>query len=187
MGKIKKSFSLPLFSELKEIPVQEVENKLFGEVSEYNEFVSPNGELKVKYLADWLEVDKEMIRSISGNTVGEGEIIFFAQKIKFKSGSFASLAIQQLNKEEIEGFEKLIEERKEKAKESETRMEIVKIKEDILEIKYKKEKLPALWTIEKFLKGREKNYLVSFLLPEKDLKAFRQEIDSIFTSIEIRQ
>jgi hypothetical protein len=190
MAKLKKSLSQPLFKELEKMPLEEIQKKFFGEISEYKEFVSPDGKLKLKYLADWIEMDKVILETFNQEIIKKGaKILFFAQKLKVKTSSFAYLVIQELEKEEWKGLDEIIEEMKKEAKERGEEIEIIKIDKErrIFEAKYKKVNQPEIHSSEKIIEGKEKIYLIAFLTFEKSWEEFQPEMNSIFNSVEIVQ
>jgi hypothetical protein len=188
MARLKKSLSQPLFKELEKMPLEEIQKKFFGETSEYKEFVSPDGKLKLKYLADWIEMDKGILETFNQEIIKkEVKILFFAQKFKVKTSSFAYLIIQELEKEKWKGLDEIIEEMKKESKERGVEIEIVKINKEsgIFEAKYKKANQPEIHSSEKIVEGKEKIYLIAFLTFEKSWEEFQPEMNSIFNSVEI--
>jgi hypothetical protein len=190
MVRLKKSLSQPLFKELEKMPLEEIQKKFFGETNEYKEFTSPDGKLKLKYLADWIEMDKGFLETFNQEIIKRGaKILFFAQKLKIKTGSFAYLVIQELGKGEWKGLDEIIEEMKKESKERRIEIEIMKIDKEngIFEAKYKKANQPEIHSSEKIVEGNEKIYLIAFLTFEKSWEEFQPEMNSIFDSIQLLQ
>jgi hypothetical protein len=190
MAKLKKSLSQPLLKELEKMPFEEIQKKFFGETSEYKEFTSPDGKLKLKYLADWIEMDKGFLETFNQEIIKkEVKILFFAQKLKVKTGSFAYLVIQELEKEKWKSLDEIIEEMKKESKERGVEIEIVKVDKEngIFEAKYKKANQPEIHSSEKIVEGKEKIYLIAFLTFGKSWEEFQPEMNSIFDSIQLLQ
>jgi len=190
LERMKKSLPQNLQKELKAFPMEEIQKKFFGENTEFKEWVSPDGKLKISFLSDWMEIEKEAVESLNQEIIQEGaKILFFAQKLKIKGGAFASLIIQELDKKEWTNLEKFIEETKEEFKEKNGEIETVRVdsKEGIFEAKYKKEGQPELHFIEKILIGEDKVYSILFLTFDKDWQGFLEEANSILNSAKILQ
>jgi len=190
LEKIKKSLPQNLQKELKVFPMEEIQKKFFGETTELKEWVSPDGKLKISFLSDWMEIEKEAVESLNQEIIQQGaKILFFAQKLKIKGGAFGSLVIQELDKKEWTDLEKIIEETKKEFKEKNGEIEIVRInsKEGVFEAKYKKEGQPELHFVEKILIGEDRVYSVLFLTFDKDWQGFLEETNSILNSAKILQ
>lgn len=175
--------SLPVaFQELQKLPREELQNKFFGEATEYKEFITPDGNLKIRYLADWIEGGKETIESFGlGEERMKGEMIFYGQK--FKMTGLAFLFIQKFRLEEGENFEELIE----KIKNDIKGIEVVNLdlEKGIFEAKYKREEFLELHSLEKFLSKEKEGYLVSFLTFEQIWGTFEKEAREIIESCQI--
>ena len=190
LEKFKKSLPQNLQKELKTFPIEEIQKKFFGEKTELKEWVSPDGKLKISFLSDWTEIEREAVESLNQEIIQQGaKILFFAQKLKIKGGAFASLIIQELDKKEWTNLEKFIEETKKEFKEKNGEIETARInsKEGIFEAKYKKEGQPELHFIEKILIGDDKIYSILFLTFDKDWQGFLEETNSILNSAKILQ
>jgi hypothetical protein len=190
IAKLKKSLSQPLFKELEKMPFEEIQKKFFGETSDYKEFVSPDGKLKLKYLADWIEMDKGFLETFNQEIIKKGaKILFFTQKLKIKTGSIAYLVIQELEKEKWRGLDEIIEGMKKETKEKGAEIEIVKVDKEggIIEAKFKKANQPEIRFSEKIVEGKEKIYLIAFLTFEKNWEEFQSEMNSIFDSVQLIQ
>jgi len=190
LERLKKTLPQPLFRELETIPIEEIQKKFFGETTEYKEFISPDGKLKIKYLGDWMEIDKEIFETFNQEMIRKGaKILFFAQKFKVRKGAFAFLIIQELEKERWKNLDEIIEETKKEIKEKGGEMEVVKVneREGILEAKYKRLNQPEIYSLEKILNGEKKIYLIIFLTFKKDWEEFFDEANSIFNSAQLIQ
>ncbi|XOA42701.1 MAG: hypothetical protein ACKKMO_02725 [Candidatus Nealsonbacteria bacterium] len=154
------------------------------------EFVSPDGKLKLKYPSNWIKMEKESLETFNKEIAREGaKNLFFAQKFKIKENTLAILIVQELTLEKETSLEEIIEEMKEKTKEKDGEMEIEKSEFDdkivYLEVKYKRDETPILYSKEKIILEEDKAYLITFLNPNNNWSGFEEEINEIFNSIQI--
>jgi len=187
LNKLRKTLSQNFIKGLEKMPMEEIQKKLFGETNEYKEFVTPDKKLKIKYLADWIEMPGESLENFNQEIIKKGaKILFFAQKIKVKSGAFAFLIIQELEKEKWKSIDEIIEETRKDIEERGGEMEIVKLKkeEGVFEAKYKKTNQPEIHSLEKILEGSEKIYLIVFLTFERNWPDFEGEANEILNSLQ---
>jgi len=190
LERVKKSLPQNIQKELEFMPIEEIQKKFLSETTELKEWLSPDGKLKISFLSDWMEMEKEVVEPLNQEIIQEGaKILFFAQKLKMKGGAFAYLIIQELDKKEWDDLEKIINKTKEELKEKGGEIETVKInsEEGIFEAKYKKEGQPELHFAEKILIGDDKVYSILFLTFDKDWEGFLEEANSILNSAKIIQ
>jgi hypothetical protein len=145
------------------------------------EFKSPDGKLKLTYLDDWIEMPKESLESLSQG-LKEGKVLFLAQKFKLEKAAFAFLIVQEYK--DGKNQEEIINELKKEAKEKGGEMEILNLKEDYFEAKYKRKNVVFL-SKEKVIFGEGKIYLVSIFSSEKDWPEFEEEAKEILNSVQI--
>jgi len=152
------------------------------------EFISPDGKLKVEYGANWIKVKIESLEKILKPE--RGQALFFAQKVKLENIALAFLSIQELEIEQEETPEKIIEEMKKDSEEQGVETEIlessIETNQAIFEAKYKKQDL-SLRSKEKILLGENKAYIIKLFTFEKDWKDFEEEIDEILLSAHLTQ
>jgi len=177
-----KSLSKFDLSEIK-LPKFEIPLELLKKEGE-KEFITPDKRLKIKYPADWLEIEEKSLKEIRGGA----QILFFAQKIAVEGEAFASLIIQESDKKEGQSLEKIIEEIKNEAEKRGEEIEVTKLEigEKIasFEAIQKKENY-SLFSKNKLILLDKKVYIISFITLEKDWPKFSKEADSIFNSLEI--
>lgn len=167
-------FEMPEF----EVPSQEEKG--------YEEWISSDGKLKMKYPVGWIEVDSKVLEDfIQGN---RGKILFSAQKFNLELNlgkvTQAFLIVQELNLEEKRSFEEIIEEMK-----KEVEMEILKLeagdKIAVFEAKYKGESENLLHSKEKMILNENKVYLISFSTFEEDWIDFQKEAEEIINPVQL--
>jgi len=153
----------------------------------YKEWVFPDGKLKMKYSADWIETDIETFKSYVQREI-EGKPLFLAQKLSFEKGTPYFLIVQELDIKE-RGTEEIFKKMKEDVKKSEGEMEILKSeekdKEIMFEAKYTKEGKPTLHSKEKIILNEEKGYLIACLAFEQNWPEFQKEAEEILNSITV--
>ncbi|UZE93375.1 MAG: hypothetical protein IB617_00905 [Candidatus Nealsonbacteria bacterium] len=154
------------------------------------EFVSPDGKLKLKYSSNWIKMEEESLETFNKEIAREGaKNLFFAQKSKIEENALAILIVQELTLEKEISLEEIIEEMKEKTKEKDGEMEIEKSEFDdkiaYLEVKYKRDETPIFYSKEKIILEEDKAYLIIFLNSNNNWSGFEEEINEIFNSIQI--
>jgi hypothetical protein len=161
---------------------------LVPEKEGYKEFISPDGKLKLKYPADWIEIDAKTLESYAQSS-SEGVPLLLAQGFRIDTGKFALafLTAQELNSEEKKGAEEIIEDMKNKAKEKGDEIEISKLEikdgEASFETRNRKKDGPVFLSKEKIILDN-KIYLVSFFTFEKDWLEFEREGEEIINSVQ---
>ena len=182
-------------SQIQSISPEEILKPEEGE-REYKEFISPNGELKMKYPSDWIEIKDEVLEKIIPKEYGkryELKILFSAQKFKM-GGEFAQIIVSRGNFEAGISFDEILEEMKESNRQQGWNMEIIKLEIEvniaIFEAKYQKLDRYDTYSKEKILLGEEKEgkrkvYLIAFVTFEKDWAGFEKEADEIIQSIQL--
>jgi len=159
--------------------------------SDYKEFVSSDGKLRMKYPVSWLTIENEGVFAI---TVPEkwGEkynlkTVFLAQY--FKADKFAQLMVQKgifdIPTEEI------IEKMQSNNLEQGLEMEIVQLSTEnnktIFEAKYLMANSPNLYSKEKILSLGGETYLIAFITLEKNWQGFSEEADFLLDSSQVVQ
>jgi hypothetical protein len=153
----------------------------------YKEWTSPDRKLKMKYSADWMEMDMRTLESYIHREIEE-KPLFLAQKLVIEKSTFALLTVDKLKPELGLNAEEILEKMKEDAQKREGEMEILKIesrdKETIFEAKYNKKNGPVFHSKEKMIIDKEV-YLISFFAFEKDFPVFEKEAEEIINSIQL--
>lgn len=161
------------------------------ELNGYEEFISPDGKLKIKYPGSWLVAENQGLLAAATPQEWQEkynlETIFLAQY--FKADQFAQLMVQEgvfdiSNKEIIAEMKKINQEQ-------ELSMEIVKsdIRDDktVFEARHSTTGSPNLYSQEAILSVGEKTYLIAFITLEKNWPEFTEEADFILNSVQIVQ
>jgi hypothetical protein len=153
----------------------------------YKEWTSPDGKIKMKYSADWMEMDMRTLESYIQREIEE-KPLFLAQKLVMEKSTFVILTVDKLKGMEGLNVEKILEKMKEDTQKREGEMEILKIeskdKEAIFEAKYNKKNGPVFHSKEKMIIDKEV-YLISFFAFEKDFPVFEKEAEEIINSIQL--
>jgi len=160
---------------------------LFPQKTDYKEFTSPDGKLKLKYLSDWMEIPKE---SFQGEIGAEAKVLFFANKFKIEKAAFASLIVQELDLEKETSIENIVEKMKKEA-EKKGKMEVLKLEikngEGYLTAKYVKEAGSVFFSKEKIILGENKAYLVTIFTLENWWSEFEEEAKEILGLVQLNQ
>jgi len=161
--------------------------ELFPEKGGSKEWTSPDGKLKMKYPADWIEVDIKMLENYVQREVEEKPLLV-AQKFSIEKSTLVFLTVNKLNFEESVEFEEILEKMKEDAKKREGKMEVlnseIKDKEMVFEAKYTKKGGTVFLSREKILLEKG-GYLVSVFAFEKDWSEFKKEAEEIINSVQL--
>jgi hypothetical protein len=153
----------------------------------YKEWTSPDGKLKLKYPADFTEVDFRILENFIKEKIEE-KPLFFAQKFQVgMEGVNQSYLMVQESKEK-KRLEEVLDEIKKKNEEGGGKMEILnsnKIEDELVfEAKYQKKNGLTFHSLEKII-SNEKIYLVTFFTFEKDFQKFQKEGKDIIDSIQL--
>lgn len=175
------SKNIPPKIEVPEMKIEEL--PLFGgnETKEEKEWVSPDGKLKLKYPANWLE-ENEIFSKIFQEeaTLKNSKILLFVQNFDLKSQTWSILTVGEISPEKK--LEDILEEIKK------MELEILSVESEngtaTIEAKTKEKKGVSFRTKEKIFFGKEKTYLVSFVSFEKDWEKMKEVRERIFESIE---
>jgi len=174
---------------LKEVKPPKIEIpkvELFPKQEGYKEWISPDGRIKIKYQADWIEMRKEVFEGLTREN--KGKTLFFAQKFIFDKAAQGFLTVQKLNLEEEITIKEIIENMKKDVESKKGEMEILNLelkdKSAILEAKYKKEGGPSLYSTEKIILAEKEFYLITFSTFEKNWKDFQKEAEEIINSVQ---
>lgn len=161
-----------------------------------NEFVSQDGDFKIKYPANWIEIKSEYQTKDSPKSYEikyDLEYLLWAQKFTLK-GEFAQLIIGLGNFEEEINFQQIINEMKESNQQQGWEMQIINLEANnngaSFEAKYQKPDHYALYSQEEIIflqprEGKKKAYLVAIVAFEKDWQSFEREAEQIIDSVEI--
>jgi len=153
----------------------------------YKEWTSPDGKLKLKYPADWMEMDIRTLESYIQREMEE-KPLFLAQKLVIEKSTFAFLTVDKLKAVEGLSTEKILEKMKEDTRKREGEMEVLKIetsdKEVVFEAKYSRKNGPTFQSKEKMILN-EGTYLISFFTFEKDFPEFEKEAREIINSAQL--
>jgi len=179
------------FSQIKPILPEEI----FGDQNDnYEEFISPDGKLKMKYPSDWLEInDEEMLEEVIAQEWADKynlKTLFLAQKLKL--GESSQIVV---NEGDFDiGFEEIIEEMKKSNLAKGWNMEIIdsNAEEGIFEANYQKPDHYELHSREKVLFGEQKEglmktYLVAVIVFDKDWEASKSIVEEIIGSVQLTE
>lgn len=174
--------------ELPKFEMPEIKPFTSGE-KKYQEFISPDEKLRLKYSSDWTNVGTESIENLNRGMIKEGaKILFFGHKVKLEKAAFASLLIQEINLEG-EKIEEIIEEMKESIKKNGGEMEIsqskIGEKEAYFEAEYKRKEGTIFLSKEKILISGEKAYSIGIFALDSFWPEFKDEADEILNSAQI--
>jgi len=193
-----RGFNSPLSeNQIPNFEMPDFESLLFEGKEGSERFVSPNKKLEMNYPSSWMRMEGGSLEYFNQEVIKEeAKVLFFAQKLDVKTGSFASLVVQELNLDKNKTVEELVQEIEKEALEKGVRMEITNLEIEgqggLLEAKYitgqdfdlhSKEKI----TILELENAEPIAYLISFIALDKDWTKFEQEADEIFNSVEIKQ
>ena len=128
----------------------------------YEEWISPDGKLKIKYPAFWLGMEEGSIKDYLGSTE-ESEILFFAYRFDLKNlSSMTFLIIQKLTPEK--NLEKVIEEIEKDTKEKGGEMKNINLKMEENQADFEREsesKIGDVHSKEKLILVGENLYSIS--------------------------
>ena len=173
-------------SEFKPPKVEIPKPKIFPKREGYKEWISPDGKLKLKYPAEWTEVDKRLLEQFPVEKINGSKILFLAQKFNFEKVSQAFLLVEELNLKD-KSFDEIIETMKKNIAEKETEMIVLnkeeKEKEALLEVLYKRKNGFALHSKEKLIRGEGKLFLISFFTFNTYWTDFKKEREEILSNV----
>jgi len=174
--------------EVSKFETPEISTELWlGEKEGYKEFITPDGKLKMKYPAYWLEMEESSLKNFF-QTTEEAEILLFAYRFKLKNlTDLVFLAVQKLNSEK--NLEKVIEEAERDAKERGVEIINLKIEENQAEFEeeYQSKTGGIFYLKEKLILAGENIYSISILSPEKNWSQIEKEANEILDSVQIIQ
>ena len=177
--------------ELKSISSEQLQELYSPSENNYQEFISPDGKLKIKYPTGWLALKDQ--RFLKETVLEEWErkynlkCLFLAQGLKAEK--FAQLIINEGNFDMQ--IEEIIKEMVETNRQEGWEMEVIESnitkKEGTFEAKYLMPSGYNIYSKEKILlgekkEGKTKAYLIAFIVPEKDWEEFTEEADFIINS-----
>lgn len=172
-----------------EMPEMKVGEMLFPTKEGYKEFASPDGKLKLKYSAYWIESDQTLLEQFNqeGVVLREAKISFFAYQFNFENQALAFLVVEEISPEK--SLDEIIKDVEKDVTEKEGELEIINSEREnetaLIEMKFKRKMEPNFYAKEKIFFGKEKTYLVAFTTFEKDWPKFEEEAGEILNSIEI--
>jgi hypothetical protein len=175
------SKNIPPKIEIPEMKIEEL--PLFGgnETKEEKEWVSPDGKLKLKYPASWME-ENEIFSKIFQEeaTLKDSKILLFVQNFDLKNQALNILTVGEISPEKK--LEDILEEIKK------MNLEILSVESEngtaTIEAKTKEKRRVSFRAKEKIFFGKEKTYLVSFISFEKNWEKVKEVRERIFESIE---
>ena len=95
--------------ELPEIKLETLPFSMEEEVKEWKEWISPDGKLKLKYSAGWVEGEKIFSNIFQQEPIiQDGKILFSAQKLDLKNQNFLLLMVEEISPEKK--LEEILEE-----------------------------------------------------------------------------
>lgn len=149
------------------------------------EFLTPDGKIKIKYPASWVEMGNEFIQTLNQGReeMAEEKIIFAASKATLKNVIPSYLFITEASLNNPENvFEKIKETNQAEIK----ILEIAKTEKEILfEATYTKEESSLyLRSKEKIISFPKKSYLISVFTTAENWEKITDDISFIFDSIE---
>lgn len=174
-----------------EMPETDLEKLLYPEPEkeDYKEWISPDGKLKLKYSANWIETNEDFLSELRQgevNLIG-GSVLFFAFQFRVKDGALAFLTVEEISPPK--NLEVIVKEMEKRITEKEGKMEIINLeqKDKIarLEIKMKDKKGINSRAKEEIIFNNDKAFSVVFTSFEKDWQIFEKEANEIFDSIQI--
>jgi hypothetical protein len=157
----------------------------------YKIFISSNKTIKIKYPADWQEINKSLLERIDQemkeHKIEGSEILLLAYQTKLIEHP-PFLIIQSLPLKK--GLEEITKEIKKIAQEQRAELTIIKKetknKINYLDLKFKKEGY-IFYLKNGIISTKEKNYLITILVLDRFKEKIIPQIDFIFNSIEIIQ
>lgn len=187
LGKLEEVIPLEKLSQIRGLSPEQL---LKPKEEEYQEFITPDGKLKVKYPPSWIEIkDKTLQQIIPKEQIKKYNLkhLFLAQQFTTE-GKFAQLIVDEWSFDAQKSFEEIIEEMKASNQEQEWDMKIieseVKGNEGVFEAKYQKSDRYDIHSKEKIIilepEGEKKKaYLIAFIAFDKDWAGFEKEADDI--------
>jgi hypothetical protein len=171
-----------------EMPELKMEELLFPEKEGYKEWVSPDGKLKLKYSANWIEINESFLKKFIPQTtpLKDVELLLVAQQLKIKEQALAFLTVEKINTEKSLN-EILTEIKKNLAERGEIEIISSEVKDETawLEMRIGKKETINFYSKEKIIFGKGETYLIAFITLEKDWLKFKKEASEIFDSIQI--
>ena len=161
---------------------------------EYKEFISPNSKLRMRYSADWIEIqsqDLQLAFPQEQKGVYNPEILFAAQRISIKG--FTQLVISKLNFVD-QNIEEIIEKMKEANLQQGWTMKItnaaIQEKEAVFNATYQSSNSSSFRSKEKIIILEERNqetkfYLIAFIVFEKEWAESEKEAEDIINSAQL--
>jgi len=168
-----------------EFKVPEINLELTPEPEEQQEFITPVGDLKLKYPGNWVKAEQNSL--LNKMKSEKGEVLLVAYKFVLRKPSLSFLVIQQLN---LEGnLKEIIEEMKKDVESKGNKMEIINLKmeekEAQFEASYKTKNKEFLYARERLILVKENCYSIAVFSQEETWPEISKEADFILNSIQI--
>ena len=174
-----------------EMPEMKFEEFLPLEKESLKEWASPDGKLKLKYPANWIESSEALLEQFKQEemVLAGAKILFFAYQFSFETQALAFLIVEEISQEK--SLNEIVKEIEKNIAEEKGEMEVINLEKENktawLEIKMKRKGEVSFQAKEKIIFLEDKTYLIAFTTFEKDWPKFEEEANEIFNSIEIIQ
>lgn len=170
------------------LPGIDLEDFLPPEKEGYQEWISPDGKLKLRYPAGWTVIDKNLLESfdLTDISLAESEILFFAHQINIKEQASTALTISEFDAEK--SLEEIIDKIEKEAEEQNKKVEITSIegKEGVwLEITSGDSSQSNFYSKGKVIFAEDKTYLILLTAPQENWPQLEKIADEIFNSVEL--
>ena len=179
--------------ELPEIPSSEItlpgtnlEDFLPPEKEGYQEWISPDGKLKLQYPASWTRLDEALLEysDQTETSLTESGILFFAHRIDIKEQTLAILTVSETDAEK--SLEKIIERMGQDAEEQGGKIGIMDVKTEgeiaWIETLSEYPNQPNYYSKVKLIFTENKTYLIVFSAPQTYWPQLKEEANEIFGS-----
>jgi len=180
--------------ELPEIPSSEntlpgtnLEDFLPPEKEGYQEWISPDGKLKLQYPASWTRLDEALLEysDQEETPLTESKILLFAHQIDIKEQTLAVLTVSEAEVEK--SLEEIVEKIERDAKEQGSKTEIMDVKTEgeiaWIETLSESPNQPNSYSKVKLIFTENKTYLVVFTAPQIYWPQLEKEANEIFSSV----
>jgi len=171
-----------------EMPEMKLEEFLPSEEGNLKEWTSPDGKLKLKYPANWIESSEALLDQFNqkGATLTGANILFFSYQFRFEDQALAFFMVEEISPKK--NLDEIVKEIEESITEKGGKMEIINSEQEDktarLEIKIEEKEAINSRVKEKIVFTEDKAYLVVFTSFEKDWSKFEEEINEIFDSVQ---
>ena len=155
----------------------------------YQEWVSPDGKLKLTYSNRWIPMNEAFLEygREAGIMLTKSEILFFAYQAKLEKQTFSFLTVNAIDSQKKP--EEVVEEIKQTAEEQDGEIEITILKTENgtawLEMISRYPNQPSFYSKGKVILGNEKTYLIVLTSPQKDWPQFKEEAEEVLNSAQL--